>query len=254
MKKLLILSLSVLLLSSLNAQNQSPTLSDATSSGTLTVTANTVTFNGDHAPKNYLAIWVVNSSNVYVKTLMAYYGNSHVSDLTYWVASNSAKDKTDAISGATLSSHAQRIATWNGTNKSGVQQVDGNYTVKLEMTENEGTGKLASYTFAKGPTEVTLTPANVAGFSSITIKWMPTNTALHDLEIANQYSVYPNPTRSSVYVNGYDIKEIELISYNGKSIFFTNKQTLDLTNLPIGIYFAKLTTSKGTFIKKIEKL
>lgn len=108
----------------------------ASTVGTLTVTATTVTFKGDHAPKNYLAVWITNSSGAYVKTLLAYYGGSHVSDLTSWVSSNPSKDKTDATTGATLSSHAQRTTTWDGTNASKLLQADGNYTVKFEMTEN----------------------------------------------------------------------------------------------------------------------
>lgn len=238
----------------LNAQNETRETATANTSGTLTVSTTTVTFNGDHAPKNYLAIWITNSAGTYVKTLMAYYGNSHVSDLTNWVASNTSKDKTDATTGATLSSHATRTATWNGTNVSKTVVADGDYIVKLEMTENEGTGKFTSYTFTKGTTAVTLNPANVSGFSNISIKWVPTNTALNDIEDAKQYSVYPNPTLSTAYVNGYDIQEIELIALNGKSIFVTQNPKLDLSLLPKGIYLAKITAQSGTYMKKIEKL
>ena len=238
----------------LNAQNASNESATANTSGTLTVSTTTVTFNGDHAPKHYLAIWITNSTGTYVKTLMAYYGGSHVSDLTNWVASNSSKDKTDATTGATLSSHATRTATWNGTNVAKTVVADGNYIVKLEMTENEGTGKLATYTFAKGTEPVTLTPANVSGFSNISIKWVPTNTALDAIEDAKQYSVYPNPVISTAYINGYDIEEIELIALNGKSIFVTQNQKIDLSGLPKGIYLAKITSKTGTYMKKIEKL
>jgi len=254
MRKLFTSFLLVSFVMFLNAQNASNESSTANTSGTLTVTTTTVTFNGDHAPKHYLAIWITNSTGTYVKTLMAYYGNSHVSDLTNWVASNTSKDKTDATTGATLSSHTTRTATWNGTNVSKTVVADGNYIVKLEMTENESTGKFTSYTFTKGTAPVTLTPANVAGFSGISIKWVPTNTALNNITLAKQYNVYPNPTHSTVYVSGFDIEEIELVSLNGKSIFVTQNQKIDLSGLSKGIYLAKITTKAGTFIKKIEKL
>lgn len=235
----------------LNAQDSAP---EANTSGTLTVTTTTVTFNGDHAPRNYFAMWITTGTGTYVKTLMAYYGGSNVSDLTNWVASNPSKNKTDAITGATLNSHAKRTASWDGTNSAKVLQADGTYIVKLEMTENETTGKFTSYTFTKGTAPVTLTPANVAGFSEISIQWVPTNTALNDITLAKQYNVYPNPTLSTAYISGFDIEEIELVTLNGKSIFVTQNQKIDLSGYPKGIYLAKITTKAGSFMKKIEKL
>ena len=237
----------------LNAQNETRETTTANTSGTLTVSTTTVTYNGDYSPKHYLAIWITNSAGTYVKTLYGCTGK-HPEDLTNWIAANPTIDKTDATTGATLSSHATRTVTWNGTNVSKTVVADGDYIVKLEMTENEYTGKLATYTFTKGTTAVTLNPANVSGFSNISIKWVPTNTALNDIQDAKQYSVYPNPTLSTAYVNGYDIQEIELIALNGKSIFVTQNPKLDLNLLPKGIYLAKITAQSGTYMKKIEKL
>ncbi len=250
MRKILLISVFTFQLIFANAQNAAPAVA---TTGTLEVKATTVTFNGDHAPKNYLAIWIVNSSGTYVKTLMAYYGGSHVSDLTNWFAANSVKDKTDAISGATLTSHAQRTATWNGTNKTGVQQDDGIYTVKLEMTENEGTGKLATFQFAKGTTAQTLTPANVTGFSGISIKWTPTNTAINSIELSTLYSIFPNPSKESVYVNGPDIQSIDVFTLEGRILFSSNQQKLSIAPLKKGTYLLNINTGKGLVSKKLIK-
>ncbi|MDO9152680.1 MAG: DUF2271 domain-containing protein [Paludibacter sp.] len=252
MKKLILPILFLAFTLTVEAQNAIPETPYNTTSGTLTITATTVTYGGEYAPKHYLAVWVVNSSGAFVKTLMAYYGGKYVSDLTYWNAATPTRNIVDAITGATLNTHATRTATWNGTNASGVLQVDGNYTVKLEMTE-KATGKLTSYQFAKGATDETLIPVNIVGFSNISIKWVPTNTALNQIDTDNQYSVYPNPTKGTAFISGFDIQEIELLTISGKSIFTTKDQKIDLTRLPKGIYLAKLNTKTGTYMKKIEK-
>jgi len=223
----------------------------ASTSGTLTVSVTTTTYGGSYAPKNVVAIWVTNSSGTYVKTLAAYCA-ARKSDLTTW-ANNSAKDVTDAITGATRSSQGLISSVkWDGTDKNKVLQADGNYILKMEMTEG-GNNKLVSYTFAKGTTSVSLTPTSVTGFSGISINWVPTNTALNEIDFENQYSVYPNPTKSTAFVTGFDIKQVELITLSGKSIFVTDNQRLDLSNFPKGIYLLKITSDKGTYMKKIEK-
>ena len=233
----------------LSSQNSAPKVP---TSGTLEVKATTVTFNGDHAPKNYLAIWIVNSSGVYIKTLYACTAK-HAEDLTNWVGINPTKDKTDAVSSATLTSHGQRTASWNGTNKTGVQQDDGNYTVKLEMTENEGTGKLATFQFTKGTASQALTPTDVSGFSGISIKWTPTNTAIQNIELATLYSIYPNPATSTVFVNGPDIQSIDVFTLEGKRIFSSNLQKLNLNALTKGTYLLNINTGKGIVSKKLIK-
>lgn len=231
------------------AQNPAP---EATTSGTLTVTATTSAANGGYQPSNIVAIWVQNSSGTFVKTLMAY-AATRVNELTSWV-SNSAKNKVDAITGATLNSHGIRIATWNGTNASKVAVADGTYTIKMELADG-GSSKVATYTIVKGTSTTNATPVTTSScFSNVTIQWVPSNTAVNNIELSNQYSVYPNPTRSTVYVNGFDIDEIELVSINGKSMLVTDNQRIDLSTLPKGIYFAKITTKAGICLKKIEKL
>jgi len=113
--------------------------------------------------------------------------------------------------------------------------------------------RYTSGTFIKGTTVSTSTLTTIVGFTAPVITWTPNNTAIDEVK-ANQYSVYPNPTRSTVYVSGFDIKGIDVLTLNGKYIFSTNNQRMDLSALPKGVYLAKLTTNAGVFFKKIEKL
>lgn len=249
------LSLSLILLFSVTfafSQSLAPDIANAATSGTLTVKG-IVTYSSPY----YYAVWIKNPGGTFLRTLTMYGSTSkYYSDLVHW-SSESALSKVNAITGATKSSSGIQTATWNAQDQANSYVVnDGDYTVSIEMTsEAYGTNsKYITSTFTKGSTAQTLTPANVAPLSTVSIQWTPTNTALNEIDFNNQYCVYPNPTRSIAYINGFDIKEIEIISLNGKSLFFSNNQRIDLTGYPKGIYLAKLITSSGTYMQKIEKL
>lgn len=139
--------------------------------GILTVSVTESTAGGGYAPSHIIAIWIENGSGVFVKTLMAY-ANTRIQYLTNWV-SKSAKNKVDAVSGATQNSFTTRTATWNATDVNKAVVVDGTYKVCMELTDKNGTGNFSTFTFTKGPTAVTLTPANAPSFSAISIKWVP---------------------------------------------------------------------------------
>ena len=252
MKKILTSALLLVSVFILNAQNSAPETIEANTSGTLTIKTTTAAANGGYQPAHILAIWVQDSSGAFVKTLMAY-AATRINELTSWVA-KSAKNKVDATTGATLNSHATRTATWNGTNVSKTVVADGTYTIKMELADG-GASKVATYTIVKGATTAngTLVTSSTC-FTNVTIQWVPTNTALNDIKLAKQYNVYPNPTLTTAYISGFDIEEIELITLNGKSIFITQNQNINLSGLPKGIYLAKITTKQGTCMKKIEKL
>lgn len=139
--------------------------------GILTISTLTSKAYGAYS-SHVLAIWIENSSGVFVKTLMRYAIKRDVY-LTNWVGNSAKSVTTDAATGATLTSHATRTATWNGANASGTVVADGTYKVCMELTDDNRTGNFSTFTFTKGPTAVTLTPANAPSFSSISIKWVP---------------------------------------------------------------------------------
>ncbi|MEI7502933.1 MAG: DUF2271 domain-containing protein [Paludibacter sp.] len=224
----------------------------AQTSGTLTVTSSI------GASTFITAVWVTNSSSAFVRTLTAY-GNEtkYNKDLVKWTADcGGLRNYTNAVTGATKPSSSLITSTWNGTNQLNTTQVaDGNYNVKIEMTtEGYGTGtKLVTGTFTKGPNAQTVTPTAVTPISAISIKWVPVNTALVDVELEKLYSVYPNPAISSIFISGLDINEVEICSLTGKSILFSKEQKIDISLLPSGIYLALIRTKVGTLVKKIYK-
>jgi len=232
------------------AQNQVPNIS---TTGTLTVSVNTLqgALNG-YSPKNIVAIWIVDSNGTFVKTLLAL-AATRKGDLYKWKAATSTYNVVDATTGATQSAYGVRNCTWNGTDVSRVVVPDGNYTVWIELTDDAVQGPFTSYTFAKGPNAVSLSPAALANFSGISIQWAPTATAIDEVQLEKLYTVYPNPTSSMIYVTGFDIQGIDIYTLAGKCILKSSIQTVNLNSLPKGTYLAKVMTKKGTFIKKIEK-
>lgn len=153
------------------SDNTSTPVTQTVPSTGLYVSVATSTAGGNYSPRNIVAIWVTDSSGKFVKTLTVY-ADKRKSDLTNWVSASN-KNTTDAVTGATLTSFGTITAKWNGTNTSGTVVADGSYNLCMELTDKGGTGNYSKFEFTKGATELSLTPANVSSFSSISIKWMP---------------------------------------------------------------------------------
>jgi hypothetical protein len=232
-------------------------LISAQTPGTLTVTATTSSTGGDYEPNNVVAIWVENSTGGFVKTLLAY-ANNRRTHLNTWEASTTtagtAFNIIDAVSGVTQTSHGTRTAQWNGTDYNGTLVADGNYNLRMELTDKNATGNTASFTFAKGPTAVNLTPANVPSFSSISLNWVPMSTAVDpDLTESNTFVVYPNPGTGQFTVLGDDIIGLEVKDLTGKTVGTSTTPVIDLTGLSDGVYLMSIKTGSETVIRKIVK-
>jgi len=144
------------------------TAGSTNSTGTLSVSVLTVSLGGQYSPKNVVAIWIETNAGVFVKSLLVY-ANARKTDLTTWYP-NSAGNVVNAVTGATQSTNTTRTCTWNGTDVGGAVVVDGTYKVCMNMAD--GKNAFGSFAFTKGTAAVTLAPANVTGFSNISINWV----------------------------------------------------------------------------------
>ena len=140
----------------------------ANSTGTLSVSVTTVAPGGGYSPKNVVAIWIQTNTGVFVKSLLVY-ANARKADLSTWYP-NSSGNTVNAVTGATQSSNGTRTCTWNGTDVAGNVVVDGTYLVCMNIAD--GRTAFASFSFTKGTSAVTLTPANVTNFTNISISWI----------------------------------------------------------------------------------
>lgn len=228
----------------------------AQTDGTLSVSTTTSSTGGNYAPKNIVAIWVEDNQGNFVKTLLAY-AQTRKQHLNIWEASTTAAgspyNTTDAISGATRTSHATRTCSWNGTDVNGILVADGTYRLRMELTDKNGTGNYSTFTFTKGTNPDNQTPANVPSFSSISINWEPVATGINDPDLAKKYMVIPNPTSGKFQVQGENILKVEVLNQAGAEMTTGSSLSIDITNQPEGIYFVKITTDKGIISKKLLK-
>lgn len=228
--------------------------------GTLTVTFTPTTLSGSYSPKHVVAIYIRNSANTLVNTMLYYTSNGDRSaqELTTWWSSigsawvnRTLLTNVDALTGATSSAYSAVTCYW-GKTVSLAAVADGNYTVNFEQAD--GKHAITTGTFTKGPTAQTVTPTNIVGFTNMRIVWTPVGTAVENVEMEKLYTIYPNPTNSSVFVNGNDIKEVEICTLAGKRVLVSNQQNINLSNLSKGFYLAVIRLKAGTVVKKIEKL
>ena len=232
--------------------------STASTDGTLTVTATTSqTSSPKYAPKNIVAMYILDSSNKFVKTMLAYAGERK-QYLVNWksvtAVAGAPYSTVDAITGATKSSHASRTCTWNGLSIPGASLPDGTYTVRMEVTDNDGSKQnLASFTFTKGPDVQTLNPANTSGFSNITIKWVPFGTSVDQVEETKNYIINPNPAGNKIKISGDDIRMITVYTLDGNQLLQSNKTDIDISSLHKGVYLNKISTDKGIISRKLIK-
>ena len=229
----------------------------AQTEGTLNVTVTTSTAGGNYAPRHVVAIWIEDESGNFVKTLLAY-ADRRITHLNAWEKSTDQKgimyNRTDAITGATKSSHDTRTCSWNGTDYNKVLVADGKYFVCMELTDKNASGNYSKFEFEKGENN-SLSPQNAPSFSSISISWEKSGTVdidefWHDAKV----QIFPNPANSIFFVRGENITEIEILSLSGKVIFKNSGTTrIDMSNYKNGMYLARIKTNSGTIIKKIVK-
>ena len=165
--------------------------------GLLTVTATEGTSGGGYSPKHCTAIWIEDGSGRFVKTLLAY-AAGRKTHLNNWETATSATyNVVDAISSATKNSYATITCTWDGKNFATPREElpDGTYTVKMELTDRNNTGNLATFTFNKGTETLSLTPANQPSFSNVRLNCVPAITDPNDTDgdgVLNNLDNCPN--------------------------------------------------------------
>ncbi|RLD87129.1 MAG: hypothetical protein DRJ09_10825 [Bacteroidetes bacterium] len=69
----------------------------------------------------------------------------------------------------------------------------------------------------------------------------------------NNIIIYPNPTTDMIVVSG-DFSTITLLNQAGHEVRkVDNEHQINIANLPVGIYFVKVVTSRGVVVKKLVK-
>jgi hypothetical protein len=133
----------------------------------LHIIVRTTAVGGRYQPRNVGAIWIETAAGQYVKTVKRW-ANRRKTYLTSYMAVTGG-DVTDAVSGATLSSHITHDVTWNLTGRDHCEIVPGNYRIAIELTDGNMTGASLRIPFTKGTTASMSTPADTANFHNMVI-------------------------------------------------------------------------------------
>lgn len=114
--------------------------SGANTAGTATFTVSTVNYAATYSPNNVAVVWVVDSSNNFVKTLCRH-AASRIQYLSRWAAARGTYTNVDGTTSATLTSQPQtHTVTWNCRDTNNAVVPDGMYYFVVEYTSQNGTG------------------------------------------------------------------------------------------------------------------
>lgn len=67
------------------------------------------------------------------------------------------------------------------------------------------------------------------------------------------FQIYPNPTTGFVHLPTIDFKSIKLYNSSGQKIPIEIGRTLDISQVPMGVYYLKFQTADNIFSKKVVK-
>ena len=96
---------------------------------------------------------------------------------------------------------------------------------------------------------------NLTNYSITISSCLPLN--VKDNDISSLLLVYPSPANNKISVNtfdNYNIDQLSVFDVSGKQVILVTHQTyIDVSELNSGIYFIKIKTDQGEFIRKFIK-
>jgi len=95
----------------------------------------TVSYEGEYEPDNVGAVWIVDASGAYVRTIERW-GTKRLKNAVAW-REDSAGDDVDAVTGATRHEHGLHELQWDCRDASGNLRDGGSFEVHLEFTEED---------------------------------------------------------------------------------------------------------------------
>jgi hypothetical protein len=233
---------------------------------TVTFTTTQIT-SGTYSPANILAVWVKKSTGQYVRTLMVY-ASERKSYLYKW-NSNSGGDKTDAVTGATLSTQKTFTVTWNMKNYAATTVANGSYLLCMEMTSSDAQGPYREISFTINGNDMTLSPADGSNFTNISLVYENGVASVQQTDLQQNFvKPYPQVVENSLRadVNILKAGKSTFTIYNNQDQKIGSRSlelnqgssTVDLSDLimgiPAGIYFIITETNgyvvSNKFIKK----
>jgi len=231
----------------------------------LDISFTTTQISGAHySPNHIFAIWIKDSNNNYVRTLMVY-AKTRKSYLYTW-KSNSGSDVTDAITGATVSSFKTYTVTWNLKDYKNNTVPAGNYKLCMEMTSDHAQGPYREIDFTTGGSNYTTTPADGQNFKNVSLAYTGGTTGVTTTFLTDNYlKLYPNPTDGNLFADIYLAQNSETtisvytmgnrLAFSKKIMLSEGLNHIDLSNdtnlLTPGVYLFLVETNHYTVGNKL---
>ena len=81
--------------------------------------------------------------------------------------------------------------------------------------------------------------------------------SVDEISIGNALAIYPNPSSTNITIESPSIDHLTILNLNGQEIITRQitgpKTKLDISNLPGGVYFVRLTNDRTVTVGKIIK-
>jgi hypothetical protein len=74
-----------------------------------------------------------------------------------------------------------------------------------------------------------------------------------ETEIANKFTVYPNPSNGIINITGDNIENVNIFDCLGREIISTNLTQIDITNLSNGVYTIVISGNNQKYASKLIK-
>ena len=132
-------------------------------------TVTTTSPGGDYSPKNIGAIWVQDAQGNWIKTLEHWAGFRWYYLFKY-NAANPNGNVVDAVTSATLTRHGTHQATWNLLDANGDEVPDGDYSIVMEMTDQESMGPSTAVVFTLGSDPLTQSYPDDGHFTNMSLQ------------------------------------------------------------------------------------
>lgn len=228
--------------------------------------------------KCVLAVWIENSTGLFIKTKIRYLGNGTTDHLpVYGVKSGGstsdamAGNVVDATTGVTRSSSTNPVAwgaksfLWNGTNVAGTVVADGVYKVWVEAAWLDGEPDIhdyinTGYSFTKGAAINSTIPTSDSVLNAMTLVWTPTALSLDNV-YKTKVSIFPNPSHGIIDViyNDIPVSNIAVVNVLGQVVKSVKiepaksktRESIDLSGYANGIYIINVATNETSSSYKV---
>jgi hypothetical protein len=138
---------------------------------------------------------------------------------------------------------------------------EGCYTFNLYDSKGNGLSGVYGYgtgsaSFINANTNETLLSVGSESFSTKTITFCVEGATENAIETATAMSIYPNPTSGMLNItSNEEIDSVEIFNSIGNTVVSSkvagNSSAIDMSNLPNGMYFVRVSTSNGIETVKV---